>query len=63
MLKMSNIRTYNKFVYLISFTKNPEGKNFLSSVSERPYKCLILVTSTPTPNFLNPLTLPTILQE
>ena len=33
---------------LFHFTKIPLGKNFQSSVSQRPYKGLILVTSPPT---------------
>lgn len=52
---------------LFHFTKIPLGKNFQSSVSQRPYKGLILVTSPP-PYILvyptpHPLTLSSILQE
>ena len=45
LLKMSNNLQQ---VSLFHFTKIPLGKNFQSSVSQRPYKGLILVTSPPT---------------
>ena len=54
---------------LFHFTKIPLGKNFQSSVSQRPYKGLILVTSPPPhfslphPTSLNPLLYPPRMSE